>query len=133
MDLQMKTTELNQAVEKIIPDTILVAYKQQNSNSYYLEKSKLSSEGNPMGFTPLSVKDVREIFSQVSAADTGFVDCGDIFPKNVLHLKIVGGDFKVVWWQKASIQTLKFDGELRIKPITIKIPPINFLNKKNKI
>ena len=128
--LQTQTIDLNDAKEQFYPKKVLVAYKSRESDKYYLEESDLI-DGEVTGYRPASIESIKSLFSSVMAADTGYVNCGDLFPKNVLHLNITGGDFRVVWWRKVSLQLLKFDKALKIPNIKIKVPGMIYDAKRS--
>jgi len=121
MELQTTTIDIKDAMQKFEPKIVLVAYKSEGQSRYYLEQSDVT-DGVPTGFHPASVKEIKSLFSSVTAAESGYIKCPGLFPRNILHLDITGGDFRLVWWRQAKRQWVKFDKELKMRPVNMRVP-----------
>lgn len=132
MDLINQTIDINQAMEQLIPEQVLVVYGNQRDSFKYIEKSKLAN-GSPIGFHPITANEIRGVLGKINAAENGLIQCRGLFPKNILWMDIIQGDFKLLWYRPTMYQLVKFDKECNLKNSIVKVPSLLFFATRTNI
>lgn len=114
--------ELQDALTQYEPKMSIVVYQKESGNTdFYIEQAKIEN-GTVQSYSPMSTHVIKSIFAQTSAAEKGMVTIDGMMPKNILHLQIVLGDFRIIWHNKAQIRLIKFAKECRLRNVKAKVP-----------
>jgi len=132
MDLTNKNIDVADAIRKFEPKAILVAYQQEESSCYYLEKADIVNN-QIQAYHPASIEEIKSIVTNITAVDQGYVKSPGLLPKCILALSIIGSDFKLVWWKRRAFQRMKFDEQLKLKNKNISVPAIIYVATRTEL
>src|SRR3990167_10961044 len=115
--------EIEDALRMFHPFKSIIAYKFESDKKFYMESADISA-GKAGAYAPMSFAEIKSIFAHVNAAENGLVTSKGLMPSNVLHLNIIAGDYRLVWWQKAATKLIKFDKECKLPNMLCKMPQL---------
>ena len=119
----MKRNEINDIIrQQQIPKMALVVYKNNETNSIYIESHRINANGRMLAGCPLTLKCITELVETFSVEQAS-VPHGEI-PANLLYFDTGKGHERYVWYNPPQKRMMYFSRNLNIEDGEYYLPGI---------